>query len=186
MIKELTCLGFFFFSRTSDPSPHFFIFLLICSKIRAEPCKLLHVHWEIADPVFSRVSRHGNASGCSVSCGWGTLPQQLWCKSHALLSWSLNCQNKACLGSRKLVLGSPHGRTHPSSLTLGVRSTGPRAWPECCGSQLQMGLCSLLHSVCSFSLSSWEREQYSWFFCLVSQPYICTGFLPWLVRLHRK
>ena len=50
---------------------------------------------------------------------------------------------------------------HPSCLTRGVRSTGPRARPECCGSQLQMSLRSLSHRVHSFSLSlsAWKESR---------------------------
>lgn len=137
------------------------------------------MHCEIADPALSGVSGHGNTSGCSISHSGGAPPQQLWCKSHALLSQRLNCQNKARLGSGKLVLGFPHGRSvipHP----LPMRSTGPRMWPECCGSQLQMGLRSLLHGVRSFSLSLCARKESSipGFFAWFHSHIFVQGFYP--------
>ena len=183
MIKELTCSRAFFCSRTSDPSPGFFIFLLVCSKIRAEPCKLLHVHWEGADPAPSGVSGHGNTSGCSISHGGGASPPTAMVQEPCTSQPAVKLSKQGLLGLWEACSWlSMWKDCHPSSLTHGVRSTGPREWSECCGSQLQMGLCSLLHGVRSFSLSlCLEREQYSWLFCLVSQPYIHTGFLGWLV-----
>lgn len=58
---------------------------------------------------------------------------------------------------------------HPSSPTHGMRSMGPTARSECCGSRLQMGLRSLLHGVCSFSLSLCGQKEsnipgfFAWF-----------------------
>lgn len=45
-----------------------------CSKIRAVPCKMLHVHWKKAGLVLSGVFEHGDTSGCSISSERGELP----------------------------------------------------------------------------------------------------------------
>lgn len=84
MIKGFTCSMFsvvsVFVFAFILPAEHQILLLISStsfsksSKIRAEPCKVLHVHWKIADPVLSEVFEHGNTSGCSISGGGGELP----------------------------------------------------------------------------------------------------------------
>lgn len=110
---------------------------------------MLHVHWEIGDPALSGVSGHGNTSGCSISHGGEAPREQLWCKRHALLSWQLNCQNKACLGSGKLVLGSPCGMTvipHPLPMARGAR--GPERSQSAVGVSSRW-VCAACYVVCA-------------------------------------
>lgn len=189
MIKELTCSRFFLFvysfvfsSQQKFRSLTWFLHLPfnICSKIRAEPCKLPHVHWEIADPALIGILGHGNTSGCSISCGAGAPLWQLRCKGHALLSWSLNCQSKACLGFGNFVLGSPvEGLSslipYPWNEEHGARSVAKVLWESALGGFAQPVTWSILFFTLSLCL---EKEENSWLFCLVFTAYICTGFYP--------
>lgn len=184
MIKELTCSRVFFClftrlfflpSRNSDLSHGFYIFLLIY-----EPCKLPHLHWEIADPALIGILGHGNTSGCSIGCGAGAPLWQLRCKGCALLSWSLNCQSKACLGFGNFILGSPvEGLSslipYPWHEEHGARSAARVLWESAPGGFAQPVTWYILFftlSLCS------EKEENSWLFCLVFTAYICTGFYP--------
>lgn len=156
-----------------------------CSKIRAEPCKVLYVHWKRAGPVLSWVFEHGNASDCSISSGGGELPpttvvQEPW-TSQMVIKLS-----KAGLPGLQEVLGTPHGRTvtpHPISMAWVAKSMARVLWESVPDGFVQpITRCTLTFAV-SLCL---EREQYSWLFFLLSQPCIRTRFLPWLVWWQRK
>lgn len=137
----------------------------------------MHVHWEVAEPSACWGPWAQKQFWLQRQPWWGSslqpaMVQELW-SSQPVVKLSKQgllelCEACTCISMWK--------ECQSSSLTHGVKSMGPRVWSECCGSQLQVALCSLVHGVHSFSLSlCLEIEQYSWLY-LPSFTAIYRGF----------
>lgn len=158
-----------------------------CSKIRAEPCKVLHVHWKRADPVLSGLFGHGNTSGCSISSGGGELPPRTVVQEPCTSQVAIKLSKQGLPG-------------------LQESCSWPSTWKDCHSSSRTHGVSSPEHGQSAGGVSSrWVCTAYymvyTHFHCLsvlgkravflalspgFTAVYIHTRFLPWLVWSQRK
>lgn len=113
------------------------------SKIRAEPCKMLHVHWKRADSVLSEVFGHGNTAGCSISSGGGELPPTIVVQEP--------CTSQTVIKLSKQ--GLP---------VLQEAYSWCSTWKDCHSSSHSHGMCSPEHGQSAVGVSSRFVQSISW------------------------